>query len=81
LLADYARQPAVKDVRKRRTEEPIIGFLKQAEASAAVKEPCRQHGVSEESYYLLRSKFGATDVSDAKKLWALEKESARLKKL
>jgi putative transposase len=68
-------------VKKRFTEEQIIGFLKQAEAGVAVKELCRQHGFSEASYYLWRSKFGGMDVSDAKKLRALETENARLKKL
>lgn len=47
----------------------------------AVKELCREHGFSEASFYLWRSKFGGMDVSDAKKLRALEAESAKLKKL
>ena len=47
----------------------------------AVKELCRKHGFSEASYYLWRSKFGGMDVSDAKRLKALEAENARLKKL
>ena len=68
-------------MKKRFTEEQIIGFLKQAEAGVAVKELCRQHGFSEASYYLWRSKFGGMDVSDAKRLKALEAENARLKKL
>lgn len=46
-----------------------------------VKELCRRHGFSEASYYLWRSKFGGMDVSDAKRLKALEAENARLKKL
>ena len=69
------------DVRKRFTEEQIIGFLKQADAGVAIKELCRQHGFSEASYYLWRSKFGGMEVSDAKRLKALEAENARLKKL
>jgi len=68
-------------VRKRFTEEQIIGFLKQADAGVAIKELCRQHGFSEASYYLWRSKFGGMEVSDAKRLKALEAENARLKKL
>ena len=67
--------------KQRFTEEQIIGFLKQAEAGVAVKELCRTHGFSEASYYLWRSKFGGMDVSDAKRLKALESENARLKKL
>ena len=46
-----------------------------------VKEPCRKHGFSDASYYLWRSKFGGMDVSDAKRLKALEAENAKLKKL
>ena len=68
-------------MKKRFTEEQIIGFLKEAEAGVAIKELCRQHGFSEASDYLWRSKYGGMDVSDAKKLRALEAENARLKKL
>ena len=68
-------------MKKRFTEEQIIGFLKEAEAGVAVKELCWQHGFSEASYNLWRSKFGGMEVSDAKKLRALEAENARLKKL
>ncbi len=68
-------------MRKRFTEEQIIGFLKQADAGVAIKELCRQHGFSEASYYLCRSKFGGMEVSDARRLKALEAENARLKKL
>lgn len=69
------------DVKKRYSEERIIGFLKEAEAGVPIKELCRQHGFSEASYYLWRSKFGGMEVSDAKRLKALESENARLKKL
>jgi len=69
------------DVRKRFTEAQIIGFLKEADTGVAVKELCRRHGFSEASYYLWRSKFGGMEVSDAKRLKALETENARLKKL
>jgi putative transposase len=69
------------DVKKRYSEEQIIGFLKEAESGVPIKELCRRHGFSEASYYLWRSKFGGMDVSDAKRLKALEAENARLKKL
>jgi putative transposase len=69
------------DVKKRFSEEQIIGFLREADRGVAVKELCRKHGFSEASYYLWRSKFGGMDVSDAKRLKALEAENARLKKL
>jgi putative transposase len=69
------------DVKRRFSEEEIIGFLKDAERGVAVKELCRKHGFSDASFYLWRSKFGGMDVSEAKRLKALESENARLKKL
>jgi putative transposase len=69
------------DVKKRFTEEQIIGFLREADKGIAVKELCRKHGFSDASFYLWRGKFGGMDVSDAKRLKALEAENARLKKL
>ncbi len=68
-------------MKKRFTEEQIIGFLREADSGISVKDLCRRHGFSEASYYLWRSKFGGMSVSDAKKLKALEAENARLKKL
>lgn len=68
-------------MKKRFTEEQIIGFLREADAGLPIKELCRRHGFSEASYYLWRSKFGGMDVSDAKRLKALEAENVKLKKL
>jgi putative transposase len=68
-------------VKKRFSEEQIIGFLREADSGVPVKELCRKHGFSDASYYLWRSKYGGMDVSDAKRLKALEAENARLKKL
>lgn len=68
-------------MKKRFTEEQIIGFLWEADGGVPVKELCRRYGFSEASYYLWRSKFGGMSVSDAKRLKALESENARLKKL
>jgi len=68
-------------VKKRFTEEQIIGFLREAEAGLPVAELCRRHGFSEASYYLWRSKFGGMNVSDAKRLKELETENGRLKRL
>ena len=68
-------------MKKRFTEEQIIGFLREANRGMAIKELCRKHGFSEASYYLWRSKFGGMDVSDAKRLKALEAENTKLKKL
>jgi len=68
-------------VKKRFSEEQIIGFLREGDRGIPVKELCRKHGFSEASYYLWRSKFGGMEVSDAKRLKALEAENAKLKKL
>ena len=68
-------------MKKRFSEEQIIGFLREAEAGLAVKDLCRRHGFSEASYYLWKSKFGGMSVSDAKRLKQLETENGRLKKL
>ena len=68
-------------MKKRYNEEQIIGFLKGAEAGVSVKELCRKHGFSDGSFYTWRARFGGMDVSDAKRLKALEQENARLKKL
>ena len=67
-------------MKKRFSAEQIIGFLREADKGVAVKELCRRHNFSEASYYLWRSKFGGMEVSDAKRLKALEAENARLKK-
>ena len=68
-------------MKKRFTEEQIIGFLKQAAAGTPIKELCRKHGFSDASFYLWRRKFGDMDVPDAKRLRSLEAENAKLKKL
>ena len=68
-------------MKKRYTEEQIIGFLQEAEGGVPLKELCRRHGFSEDSFYLWRTKFGGMNVSDAKRLRELEAENARLKKL
>jgi transposase-like protein len=69
------------DVKKRFTDEQVIGFLREAEAGVAIKDLCRRHGFSEASYYLWRSKLGGMSVPDAKRLKDLEAENSRLKKL
>ncbi len=68
-------------MKKRYSEEQIIGFLKEAESGVPVKELCRRHGFSEASFYAWRSKFGGMNVSEARRLKALEAENAKLKKL
>lgn len=68
-------------MKKRFTEEQIIGFLKQAEAGIPVKELCRTHGFSDASFYTWRAKYGGMTVPDAKRLKELEAENAKLKRL
>jgi putative transposase len=68
-------------MKKRYSEERIIGFLREAESGIKVKDLCRRHGFSEASFYAWRSKFGGMEVSDAKRLKVLEAENAKLKKL
>ncbi len=60
--------------RSRFTEEQIIGILKEHQAGFGAKELCRKHGVSDATFYKWRSKLGGMEVSDAKKLMALEVE-------
>lgn len=62
--------------RSRFTEEQIIGILKEHQAGLSVADLCRKHGISDATFYKLRSKYGGMEVSDAKKLRALEAECA-----
>lgn len=68
-------------MKKRFTEEPIIGFLKQAQAGVAIKDLCRKNGFSDATFYTWRRKFGGMEVADAKRLRELQTENAKLKKL
>jgi putative transposase len=65
----------------RDTEEQIIGILKEQEAGAPVAELCRKHSMSEATFYKRESKYGGLEVSEAKRLRALEAENAKLKRL
>lgn len=67
--------------RSRFTEEQVIAILKEQEAGMKTADVCRKHGISEATFYKYKAKFGAMDVSDARKLKALEEENAKLKKL
>ena len=67
--------------KKRFSEEQIIRILKEGEALGNVREACRQHNVTEQTYYRWRNKFGGMEVSDAKRLRGLEKENSELKKV
>ena len=67
--------------RKRFTEEQIIGILKQAEAGGSNQEICRKNGITEQTFYRWRSKYGGMQVSDARRLKELETENRKLKQL
>ena len=67
--------------RKRFTEEQIIGVLKQAEAGAKTQELCRQHGISEATFYNWKAKYAGMTVSEARRLRELEAENSKLKRL
>lgn len=62
-------------------EEQIIGILREQEAGAATADICRKHGISSAMFYEWKAKYGGLEVSDAKRLKALEDENAKLKKL
>ena len=64
---------------KRRTEEQIIGVLKESEAGMKTSELCRKHGISETTFYKWKDKFGGMTVSDARRLRSLEDENRKLK--
>jgi len=67
--------------RKRFTEEQIISILKEADAGMTGKEVCRRHGISENTFYRWKSKYGGMTVSDAKRLREVETENRKLKQL
>ena len=67
--------------RSRFTEEQIIGMLREQEAGSSTADVCRKHGISAATFYKFKAKFGSLDVSDARRLRALEDENARLKRL
>ena len=67
--------------RSKFTEEQIIGILREQEAGAKTTNLCRRHGISSATFYAWKAKFGGMEVSDTKRLKALEEENARLKRL
>lgn len=67
--------------RSRFTEEQIIGMIREQETGLKTADVCRRHGLSEATFYKYKAKYGGMDISDAKRLKALEDENTRLKKL
>ena len=68
-------------MKKRFTEEQIIRILKEAEAGGNVREVCRAHNITEQTFYRWRNKFGGMEVSEARRLRELERENAALKRV
>ncbi len=68
-------------MKNRFTEEQIIGILKEQESGERTADVCRRHGISQATFYKYKSKYGGLEVSDARKLRALEDENNKLKKL
>ena len=67
--------------RSRFSEEQIIGILKEQESGAVTADVCRRHGISEATFYKWKAKFGGLEVSEAKRLRALEDENSKLKRM
>jgi putative transposase len=67
--------------KSRFSEEQIIGILKEHQAGLSAADLCRKHGISDATFYKWRSRFGGMEVSDAKRLRALEEENGKLKRL
>ena len=67
--------------RSRFTEEQVIGILREHEAGGKTDEVCRKHGISQTTFYKWKAKYGGLEVSEARRLKALEDENAKLKKL
>lgn len=67
--------------KSRFSEEQIVGILKEAEAGVSSREICRRHGISRETFYRWKGKFGGLSVSEARRLKQLEDENRTLKQL
>ncbi|GBQ66780.1 transposase [Ameyamaea chiangmaiensis NBRC 103196] len=67
--------------RSRFTQDQIIGILKEHQAGASAADLCRRYGISDATFYTWRSKYGGMEVSEARRLKALEEENAKLKRL
>ena len=67
--------------RSRFSEEQVIAILREHEAGVKTADLCRKHGISEATFYNWKARFGGLDVSEAKRLKALEEENGKLKKL
>ena len=77
----FAKSLEVEVKKARFSEQQIIEILKLAEAGTKVADLCRKHGISDATFYNWKAKYGGMEVSEAKRLKALEEENAKLKKL
>lgn len=68
-------------MKRRFSEEQIIGILKQHESGVKTVDVCREHGISQNTFYTWKSKFGGMSVSEAQRLRQLEAENAKLKRI
>lgn len=68
-------------MKKRFSEEQIIGILREAEGSGTIKQVCAKANITEQTYYRWKRKYGGMDVSEARKLRALEAEATRLRRI
>ena len=68
-------------MKRRFSEEQIIGILKQQESGIATSELCRQHNISSATFYKWKAKFGGMNANEAQKLRQLEAENAKLKRI
>jgi len=67
--------------KSRFSEQKIVRILKEVEAGRTVRDVCREHGISESTYYTWKAKYGGMSVSDIQRLKALEEENRRLKQM
>ena len=68
-------------MKRRLTDQQIIGMIREQEAGLKTSEVCRKYGISDATFYKYKAKYGGMSVSDARRLRALEAENARLKRL
>jgi putative transposase len=86
-ILDHGQKQRTRDVPSSglttpdRIQKQIIGILKEHEAGMPVSDLCRKHGVSDASIYKWKARFGGMEVSEAKRLRALEDENAKLKRM
>lgn len=68
-------------MKKRFTEEEVIGILREAESGVQIREVCRRHNITEQTFFRWRRRYGGLEVPDARRLKVLEAENAKLKRL